>query len=290
MVAGAERARLLAHLADFEARKQREALAAPLARWTTELDRHGSDQRAVGSAWSRQIFDGDFYVSAPPASDLPSTSLVFVESREGNTGAKDPSSLGGGEVDTHLIYEGLSRVAADAVMAGAETIRGGKIFFSVWHPEIVALRASLGLPRHPIQIVATLRGVQVDEGLLFNTPELRVILLTLPVISAAMHHALAQRSWVTPVLMPNAEGLRDAFRELRRLGIATISCVGGRTFARQLLDAGLVQDLYLTRSPKPGGEPNTPLTETPLPADVVVRKRGTGADAGVVFDHLVIAS
>ena len=29
--------------------------------------------------------------------------LVFVESREGNTGADDPSTLGGGETDQHLI-------------------------------------------------------------------------------------------------------------------------------------------------------------------------------------------
>jgi len=52
---------------------------------------------------------------------------VFVQSRDGNTGARDPSSLGGGDTDKHLIYEGLSRVASDAVVAGAETIRGGNI-------------------------------------------------------------------------------------------------------------------------------------------------------------------
>ena len=84
-------------------------------------------------------------------------------------------SLGGGETDKHLIYEGLSRVAADAVLAGAETIRGGDIVLSVWHPELVALRASLGLPRHPIQIVATLRGLELDAACMFNVPELPVV-------------------------------------------------------------------------------------------------------------------
>jgi hypothetical protein len=58
------------------------------------------------------------------------------------------------------------------------------------------------------------------------------------------------------------------------------------TIARQLIDAELVQDLYLTTSPKDGGEPNTPLYPKPLKGRTIVRKEGTGADAGVVFEHL----
>ena len=69
---------------------------------------------------------------------------MFVQSLDGNTVADDPSDLGGGDTDKHLIYEGLSRVAADAVMAGAATVAGGKIVFSVWHPELVRLRSALG--------------------------------------------------------------------------------------------------------------------------------------------------
>ncbi len=68
------------------------------------------------------MFDGLFYVSPPAGRDVPSANLVFVQSRDGNTVTRDPSVLGGGEADTHLIYEGLSRVAADAVLAGARTI------------------------------------------------------------------------------------------------------------------------------------------------------------------------
>jgi hypothetical protein len=69
------------------------------------------------------------------------------------------------------IYEGLSRAAADGVLSGAATIRGADIVFSVWHPELVALRASLGLPRHPMQIVATLHGIDLEHDLMFNVPE-----------------------------------------------------------------------------------------------------------------------
>lgn len=270
----------------FEEKKRREAATAAISPLKTEIDRDGGELGAIGNDWSRAMFDGPFYVSPPPSAELPSTSLVFVQSQDGNTGAKDPSSLGGGEADKHLIYEGLSRVAADAVMVGAETTRGGNIVFSTWHPELVALRASLGLPRHPIQIVATLRGLNY-KGLIFNVPELPVILLTIPTCTDLMLTELADRPWITPIVMPSFRDLPHAFRELRQRGIACISCIGGRTLARQLIDAKLVQDLYMTTSAKAGGEPDTPLYPGgSLNGDLVVRKHGTAADAGVVFEHL----
>ena len=161
-------------------RKEADAREATLSRFTTDALLDAAGLVPVGSVWSRALFDGSFYLSPPPSAELPAVSLVFVQSRNGNTGAADPSTLGGGATDKHLIYEGLSRVAADAVLAGAETIRGGDIVFSVWREELVRLRQDLGKPRHPIQIVATLRGIPFDEGLIFNVPELRVMLVTVP--------------------------------------------------------------------------------------------------------------
>jgi riboflavin biosynthesis pyrimidine reductase len=266
-------------------RKQREALSATIEPLVTEIDRDGASFKRVGNDWSRRLFDGDFFVSPPPSPELPSTSLVFVQSRDGNTGAADPSSLGGGEADKHIIYEGLSRVATDAVLAGAETVRGGRIVLSIWHPELVALRASLRLPRHPVQIVATLGGLDF-RGRLFDSPQLRVVIVTVGACTELMITPVANRPWMTILTMPTARDLPNAFRQLRDRGIARISCIGGRTIARQLIDAGLIQDLYLTTSAKDGGEPGTPLYPRLLNGDLVVRKRGTGPDDGVIFDHL----
>jgi riboflavin biosynthesis pyrimidine reductase len=274
--------------ATFAARKDAEARAAQLLPLMTEVDEVSDGFDRVQNDWTGRLFGGSFYVSKVSGDRLPSTSLVFVQSRDGNTGAANPSALGGGDTDKHLIYEGLSRVAADAVLAGAETIRGGQLIFSTWHPELVALRAGLGLPRHPIQIVATLRGIAFDDALIFNVPDLRVVLLTVPLYADAFHHALTPRPWITPVVMDDPADLRGAFERLRALGIQRISCVGGRTIARQLIDAGLVQDLYLTTAPKAGGEPNTPLYPGPLQARTIVRKHGTGAEAGVLFEHLAL--
>jgi riboflavin biosynthesis pyrimidine reductase len=241
----------------------------------------------LGNQWTRRLFDGDFYLSPVPE-EIPATGLVFVQSSDGNTGTRNPSSLGGGNTDKHLIYEGLSRAAADGVLAGAETIRGSKVVLSVWRPELVEVRAALNLPRHPIQIVGTLGGLKLDDTLLLNVPELPVILVTTSACVAQMRRELESRPWIRPVVMAGPGDLAGAFRTMRSMGIARISAIGGRTIARAMIAAGLVQDLYLTTSPRPGGEPNTPLAAAPLEGTLVVKKRGTGVDTGVVFEHLVI--
>ena len=106
------------------AAKTRAAIDAHLLPFRTVDAPKEPDRIGIGNAWSRRLFDGAFYISPPADNRRPACSLVFVQSADGNTGVDDPASLGGGATDTHLIYEGLSRVAADAVMAGAATVRG----------------------------------------------------------------------------------------------------------------------------------------------------------------------
>src|SRR6185436_5108214 len=117
----------------------------------------------------------------------------------------------------------------DGVVSGAATIRGTDIVFSVWHPELVALRASLGLPRHPLQIVATLHGMDLERDLMFNVPELQVAVITAARGAAAMRDGLAARPWITVIEMNHADDLAGAFETLRRRGVRQLSCVGGRT-------------------------------------------------------------
>jgi riboflavin biosynthesis pyrimidine reductase len=273
--------------ADLVRRKTREATAAMLPALQTVEGGATNDLDAVGNRWTRQLFDGDFYLSKVTR-DIPATGLVFVQSRDGNTGARNPSSLGGGETDKHLIYDGLSRVAANGVLTGAETIRGSQVIFSVWHRELVELRAAMGVPRHPIQIVATLGRLKFDDALLFNVPELPVIVISIAVWVERMKEELARRPWIRTITMPQPDDLPSAFRRLRSMGVARISAIGGRTIARAMIDAGLIQDLYLTTSPRPGGEPGTPLSPTPLTGTLVVKKIGTGPETGVVFEHLIL--
>ena len=268
----------------FADKQMRAALEASIAPYETDREEPAERMPALGNDWTRARFDGWFYLS-PLVSARASCSLVFVQSADGNTGAANPADLGGGSTDLHLIYEGLSRVAADAVLSGGETARGGGTVFSVWHPELVALRASLGLPRHPVQMVAAREGLDVERMLLLNVPEIRAIVLTQAAGASRMEAALRSRPWVTTIVMAEQDGLARVFEQLPSLGVRRVSCIGGRRFAGSLLAAGLVDDLYLTTAPRPGGEPNTPLPPVAFAGTVVIRKRGTREESGVVFEH-----
>ena len=270
------------------AEKVRRASSAVLLPYVTELEEPDPRLTEIGSNWTKRLFDGPFYLSPACEPRRPACSLVFVQSADGNTGADDPGSLGGGETDKHLIYEGLSRVAADAVLAGAATVRGSGVVFSVWHPELVALRAALRFPRHPAQIVATLRGLDPEAELVFNVPDLQVIVLGSPQALERMRRALSSRPWVVPVPMDPGDP-REAFARLASMGISRVSCVGGRTFASSLLEAGLVDEIYLTTAGVAGGEPGTPMHAGPWRGPTIVRKRGTGDEADVIFEHVLPA-
>ena len=277
---------------NFAERKTRAAEQAVIPPLVTVAD-HSSrfSLHPIGNAWTRERFDGDFYLFDPPQA-LPALSLVFVQSRDGNTAVPDPATLGGGPVDFHLIYEGLSRVAVDGVAAGAATV-GKQVFFSVWHPEIVALRRELGLPRHPAQVVVSRRGrVNIETSRLFNVPDVPVFLIIDTDALEPLERALADRRWITVVPLTNGD-LSDAFRRLRRdHGLTRISVVGGRTVATSLVDDGVIRDLCLTTSAFDGGQPNTPFyAGDRLPTlEPIVLKRGTDPSAAITFEHFSVTN
>ena len=243
----------------------------------------------IGNRWSCEQYDGPFHVFEPRR-DRPAISLVFVQSKSGNTVAADPDSLGGGPTDKHLIYEGLSRVAADAVLAGAGSV-GRSTFFTLAHPELVALRLSLGLPRHPAQIVISDRGNIDMASRVFSTGGVPVFLLAGPQCMEEVAKEVSRRPWIT--MIPIANGRLDvAFERLRREHrIGRISAVGGRHTATNLVDAGLVQDIYLTTTAIEAGESDTPWyagVRAPQ-LHVIVRKRESASHRPIVFEHLVIS-
>jgi riboflavin biosynthesis pyrimidine reductase len=272
-------------------RKTRQATSPRLVPLET-IENHSAAfaTQVIGNNWTRQYYDGPFHLPVYGTS-VPFGSLVFVQSKGRNTVTDNPEDLGGGPSDKHLLYEGLSRVGVDAVLAGARTAEGENTFFSVWHPELVALRRELGLPRHPAQIVVTGKGcIDVEASRVFNVPEVSVYVVAGPVGCRALERAISQRTWVQLVPM-TADDLRRPLECLgREHGIRRISAVGGRTTASALLDQGLVQDLCLTTTAREAGEPNTPfyVGSRPPRTTAIVRKRGVDREYPIVFEHLAV--
>ena len=273
----------------FVERKTREAAAAPIDRLSTIVERPDDNRlHGIGNAWTRAHYGGEFGLVAAPQ-DQTALSLVFVQSNDGNTGATNPSSLGGGPTDKHLIYEGLSRVAADAVLAGARTVHAGA-FFSVWHPELIELRRTLGLPRHPAQIVVSKQGRVTVDALLFGVPDVPVFLITGDEGARRLQPWLRDRPWIGHVPLVG-DDFRPVIDRLRiEKGIERISAIGGRLTATELVDAGLAQDLYLTTTSIDGGEPGTPWYSGAIPPalEVITKKEWVDDGASIVFEHALI--
>src|SRR5262249_38404844 len=129
-------------------------------------------------------------------------------------------------------------------------------------------------------------GLRLADVLIYNVPALRVIVLTVASSVDIMRQELSERPWITPLVMSHRDDLSSAFRALKAMGIHRVSAIGGRPVARALIDAGLVDELYLTTSARPGGEPDTPLYPTPLAAETILRKREP--TEGVVFEHKLL--
>ena len=274
---------------EYSRRREEAALAAHIPGYRTTEDTQPADLVRIESAWTRALFDGPFYRSATSSvAGTPTTSLVFVESRDGNTVAADPASLGGGRTDLHLIYEGLSRIDADAVLAGASTARAKDIVFSVWHPQLVSLRLARGRSRHPAQVVVTQGGdLRLEDGLMFNEPALRVFVVTRTQSVDPIRDRLAWRPWIDVVDAGDPISFERALRYLHDHGVDVLSCVGGRRTATALLQERLVSDIYLTTAARDGGVPGTPYYDgPPLPLERVVYKAGQGSEQGVTFEHL----
>jgi riboflavin biosynthesis pyrimidine reductase len=273
-----------AHLPSSES----SAEALQVRRLMTVEDRSGRHPvTPIGNDWTRAYYDGPFYLYELPG-DRPAVSLVFVQSRDGNTAAHNPNDLGGGPTDKHLIYEGLSRVAANGVLAGASTV-GHSVFFTVSHPQIVDLRRDLGLPRHPAQIVLSEEGRIDFASRVFSTPEVPVFLLAGDACVRRCAMEVRRRPWIT--MVPANGNLVAALTTLRcDHGIDRISAVGGRNAATSLVDAGLVQDIYLTTAAIEAGEPNTPwyVGRTPPRLDLIARKKEEAVERPIVFEHFAL--
>ena len=273
----------------FVAAKTQEATNTDIERLSTTFDgREDAGLQGIGNAWTRFHYGSEFGLVRANRRRT-AVSLVFVQTKDGNTGGPNPSAFGGGATDQHLIYEGLSRVAADAVLAGAGSVHRNA-FFSVWHPELIALRASLGLRRHPAQIVIS-RRCNVDVGaLLFTVPDVPVFLIAGDECIARHEAALRARPWIRLIRM-NGDNLRPAVERLGdEEGILRVSAIGGRFTATQLVDSGLIQDIYLTTTSLEGGDPGTPwyCGTTPPQPRVVTSKQWDENGARVLFEHCLI--
>ncbi len=138
------------------------------------------------------------------------------------------------------------RTQADAVMAGAGTVRAERYGRIVKSDELRAKRTSEGLEADALAVVVSASLALDPKTPMLQDPDQRVVIATesdreLEGVSAQVEYERTGDD--LPLLMAR----------LRERGVRSILCEGGPTLNSYLLAAGLVDELFLTLNPKIAG-------------------------------------
>ena len=173
----------------------------------------------------------------------------FAITLDGRATIHGRSGAIGSDTDTRMLV-GL-RARADAVMIGAGTLRVERYGRLVPDPEQRARRERAGLPADPLAVVVSGRLDLPWDAPLFTEGAGRVLILT-----ASATEAPETRTAVEIVRHQDGVDLAAALTELRtERDVRGLLCEGGPRLHAQLIEAGLVDELFVTHAPKlAGGE------------------------------------
>ena len=191
--------------------------------------------------------------------DRPHTLVNFVATVDGRTSFLGRSGPIGDEGDRQM-FHGL-RERVDAVMAGTGTMRTERYGRMTRDPERRRRRAEHGLAPEPLAVIVTRSGDVPFDIPLFGEPEARVVIFTPTELDIS--RCAAQVEVVR--LDPGQFTMTTAWRRLASdFGVRTLLCEGGPTVFGALLHEDLVDELYLTVSPRlAGGGSEAAITHGP---------------------------
>jgi riboflavin-specific deaminase-like protein len=208
----------------------------------------------AGTATPAQLVEGLGLAELAPA-ERPYLVLNMVASLDGKATIDGRTKELGGQPDNELFHE--LRGAADAIMAGAGTVREERYG-----------RTSKDPGREPPMAVVVSARMQLPADLpLLQAPDQRVVIVTgapgeLEGVKARVEY------------MRVGDDLTLAMAKLREdYGVRSLLCEGGPTLNSHLLAASLVDELFLTLAPSlAGGEGGKTIVDgPPLPGLTAAR-------------------
>ncbi|HET7050040.1 MAG TPA: dihydrofolate reductase family protein [Solirubrobacteraceae bacterium] len=213
------------------------------------------EQRTVSVAHLLTALDPTQYEGG----DRPHTLVNFVATVDGRTSFLGRSGPIGDEGDRQM-FHGL-RERVDAVMAGTATLRTERYGRLARDPERRGRRIDRGLPPEPLAVVITRSGDVPLDIPLFAEPEARVVMFTPTELDTSSCAAQVE----VVMLEAGQMTMTTAWRRLTSdFGVRTLLCEGGATVFGALLQEDLVDELFLTVSPRlAGGGSETPITSGP---------------------------
>ncbi|MDQ3811326.1 MAG: dihydrofolate reductase family protein [Chloroflexota bacterium] len=184
-----------------------------------------------------------------PAADArgarPYLAINMVATLDGRAAVGGTATGIGTPLDRRLMRE--LRAEADVVLHGAGTVRADPLSARV-PPELVQERLARGQPPQPTGAIVTASGDLPREHPYYETRTLIYVLseqgVDIPVGS---------------IEVVRAPRIEDVVLDLGQRGASRIVCEGGPRLNAALLQAGLVDELFLTLAPKLAGG-HEPLT------------------------------
>jgi riboflavin biosynthesis pyrimidine reductase len=222
----------------------------------------------------------------------------FVSTLDGVVSLNLPEQAGGGEISGFNPHDralmGLLRAASDAVVVGAATLRASPDH--IWtaeyiHPSLAdryrALRATLGKPAPPLNVIVTARG-EVDADLpVFTSGEVPVLIVTTRAGARRLHDRhLPQGVRVEVGGESDALTAHEVIETIGRVHQPDVILVeAGPRLMGDFLAEGRLDELFLTLAPQVAGRDGSPerpglvsgklfAPEHPLWSELVGVKRG----------------
>jgi 5-amino-6-(5-phosphoribosylamino)uracil reductase len=196
-----------------------------------------------------------------PQGSRPHTTVILAMSADGKIADRDRQAARfSSAADLHHLETLIAQ--ADGVLFGANTLRAYGTCLTVRQPELLDGRSHRHQPPQPIQIVCSGSGKLDPQGRFFRQAVPRWLITT----------ASGAKPWQGAVAFDQILTLPDdsptdwptLAQQLRTRGIAKLALLGGGTLVAAWLEAGLVDELYLTVCPLliGGGTAPTPVDGT----------------------------
>ena len=203
-------------------------------------------------ATAAEILDGlGLWERTAGPAGRPRVLLNMVSTVDGRATIGGRSAPLSSRADRELFH--ALRLACDAVLVGAATVRMERYGRMIREPERRRQRRERGLGEEPLACVVSARLELPADLPLLAEPEARVVIVTpsaasLPATAAQVDYVRAERA--------GRLDLSAALGELRaRFGVQLLLCEGGPHLGAELLSAGLVDELFLSLAPTlAGGE------------------------------------
>jgi riboflavin-specific deaminase-like protein len=190
--------------------------------------------------------------------DRPYVVTNFAVTLDGRATLHGRSGAIGSDTDTQMLV-GL-RTKVDAVMIGAGTMRVERYGRVVADSEKRSRRERRGLPHDPLSVIVSGRLDLPWDAPLFTEGGGRVLIFT-----ASDAQPPKTETSLRVVRHSERVELAEALRYLRvERGVRALLCEGGPHLHAELIEAGLVDELFVTHAPKLAGG-NGPTLAVGLP-------------------------